>query len=42
MRTDVPGFGIPLPLILGLAASSAVFILVVARLALKSRHGGRW
>jgi membrane-bound serine protease (ClpP class) len=38
MRTDVPGFGIPLPLILGLAASSAVFILVVARLALKSRH----
>jgi len=38
MRTDVPGFGIPLPLILGLAAASAVFILVVARLALKSRR----
>jgi membrane-bound serine protease (ClpP class) len=38
MRTDVPGFGIPLPLILGLAFASALFILVVARLALKSRR----
>jgi len=38
MRTDVPGFGIPLPLILGLACSSAFFILIVARLALKSRR----
>jgi len=38
MRTDVPGFGIPLSLILGLAFSSAVFILIVARLALKSRR----
>jgi membrane-bound serine protease (ClpP class) len=38
IRTDVPGFGIPLPLILGLAAASAVFILVIARLALKSRR----
>lgn len=38
MRTDVPGFGIPLSLILGAALSSAVFILIVARLALKSRR----
>ena len=38
MRTDVPGFGIPPSLILGLAFSSAVFILIVARLALKSRR----
>ena len=38
IRTDVPGFGIPLSLILGLAFSSAVFILVIARLALKSRR----
>jgi membrane-bound serine protease (ClpP class) len=38
MRTDVPGFGLPLSLILGLAFSSAVFILIVARLALKSRR----
>jgi len=38
IRTDVPGFGIPLSLILGLAFSSALFILIVARLALKSRR----
>jgi len=38
MRTDVPGFGIPLSLILGLALSSAAFILIVARLALKARR----
>jgi len=38
MRTDVPGFGIPPSLILGRAFSSARFILIVARLALKSRR----
>ncbi|TAK83725.1 MAG: nodulation protein NfeD [Betaproteobacteria bacterium] len=38
MRTDVPGFGLPLSLILGLALSSAAFILIVARLALKARR----
>jgi membrane-bound serine protease (ClpP class) len=35
--TDVPGFGVPLPLILGIAAASAVFILGVAGVALKAR-----
>ena len=38
MRTDVPGFGIPLSLILGLALSSAAFILIVVRLALRARR----
>jgi membrane-bound serine protease (ClpP class) len=38
IRTDVPGFGIPLGLIFGLAFASAVFILVVGRLALKARR----
>ena len=36
--TDVPGFGIPLPLILGVAAASAVFILGVAALTLRARN----
>jgi len=38
VRTDVPGFGIPLSLTIGLALFSAAFILVVARLAVKARH----
>jgi membrane-bound serine protease (ClpP class) len=38
MRDEVPGFGIPLSLILGAAFTSAAFLLVVARLALKSRR----
>jgi membrane-bound serine protease (ClpP class) len=36
--TDVPGFGIPLPLILGIAAASAAFIIGVATFALRSRR----
>jgi membrane-bound serine protease (ClpP class) len=35
--TDVPGFGVPLPLILGIAAASAAFIIGVGTLALKAR-----
>jgi membrane-bound serine protease (ClpP class) len=35
--TDIPGFGVPLPLILGIAVASAVFLLVVMGLALRSR-----
>jgi len=38
VRTDVPGFGIPLSLTLGLALFSAAFILLVARLAVKARR----
>jgi membrane-bound serine protease (ClpP class) len=37
LDTDVAGYGIPLSLIVGLAASSALFVLVVVRLAVKSR-----
>ena len=36
--TDVPGFGIPLPLILGIAAASAAFIIGIATFALRSRQ----
>jgi membrane-bound serine protease (ClpP class) len=36
--TDVPGFGVPLPLILGIAAASALFVIGVATLALKARR----
>jgi membrane-bound serine protease (ClpP class) len=36
--TDVPGFGIPLPLILGIAAASAAFLIGVATLALRARR----
>jgi membrane-bound serine protease (ClpP class) len=36
--TDIPGFGIPLPLIAGLAAVSALFIFFVAAMALKARR----
>ena len=35
--TDVPGFGIPISLIVGLAAVSAVFILFVGGFALRAR-----
>ena len=35
--TDVPAFGIPLPLILGVAAASAAFLLGVAALTLRAR-----
>ena len=35
--TDVPGFGIPLALILGVAAASAIFILGVAAMTLRAR-----
>ena len=35
---DVPGFGVPLSLIFGLAASSALLVLVAGRLALRARR----
>ncbi|HJV95114.1 MAG TPA: nodulation protein NfeD, partial [Albitalea sp.] len=35
---DVPGFGVPLPLIAGLAASSAAVVLFTASLALRARR----
>ncbi len=36
--TDIPGFGVPLPLIVGVAAASAAFIVGVAGLALRTRR----
>ena len=36
--SDVPGFGIPLPLIAALTATSGVFILMVAAMAAKARR----
>jgi len=36
--TDIPGFGVSLPLVLGLAAASAVFLFLVVGLALKGRR----
>ena len=36
--TDVPGYGVPLPLIIGVATISAVFVLMVVRFALKARR----
>jgi membrane-bound serine protease (ClpP class) len=36
--TDVPGFGIPLALIVAIAAVSALFVLVVVGMAVKSRR----
>ena len=36
--SDVPGFGIPLPLIAALTAASGVFILIVAAMAAKARR----
>ena len=36
--TDVPGFGVPIALIVGLAAISGLFMLLVAAVALKARR----
>lgn len=36
--TEAPGFGVPLPLVLGLAVASAVIVLVGGGLALKARR----
>jgi membrane-bound serine protease (ClpP class) len=38
MDTEVPGYGIPLPLIAGLALASAAFILLVGGMAAKARR----
>ena len=35
---DIPGFGVPLPLILGLAASSAALVLLGGSMALRARR----
>jgi membrane-bound serine protease (ClpP class) len=35
--TEVPGFGVPLPFIFGIAAASALFLIGVATLALRAR-----
>jgi len=35
--TDVPGYGVPLPLALGIAAGSAAFLFLVVGMALKAR-----
>jgi membrane-bound serine protease (ClpP class) len=35
--TDVPGYGVPLPLVLGVAAASAAFLLGMAALTLRAR-----
>ena len=36
--TDVPGFGVPLPLIVVLALVSAAFVIIVVRLAVRARR----
>lgn len=36
--TDIPGFGIPVSLVITLAVTSALFIFVIAAAALKARH----
>jgi membrane-bound serine protease (ClpP class) len=36
--TETPGFGVPVPLIVGIFAASALFLVVVATLALKARR----
>jgi len=36
--TDVPGYSVPLPLVLGVAAVSALFVFVVIGTALKARR----
>jgi len=36
--TDVPGFGVPLPLIVGLTVASAAFVISVMALALRARR----
>ncbi len=38
IHTDVPGFGVPLSLIVVLALVTAAFVIVVARLALRARR----
>jgi membrane-bound serine protease (ClpP class) len=38
MDTEVPGYGIPIPLIAGLALASAAFILLVGGMAAKARR----
>jgi membrane-bound serine protease (ClpP class) len=35
--TDIPGFGIPLALVLGIAAGSAAFLFLVVGMAMKAR-----
>ncbi len=36
--TDVPGYGVPMPLIVGLGAFSAVFVLLAAGIAVQARR----
>jgi membrane-bound serine protease (ClpP class) len=36
--TDIPGYGIPLPLVFGIAAASAAFLIGTALLALRARR----
>ena len=36
--TDIPGFGVPLPLVLGFAAASAALLIGVATMALRARR----
>jgi membrane-bound serine protease (ClpP class) len=36
--TDIPGFGVPLPLVLGFAAASALLLIGVATMALRARR----
>jgi membrane-bound serine protease (ClpP class) len=36
--TDLPGYGIPWPMIAGISVASALFLISVAGMALKSRH----
>ena len=38
MDSDIPGYGIPLPLVVTLALGSALFVFVVVRLAMQSRR----
>jgi membrane-bound serine protease (ClpP class) len=36
--TEVPGFGVPLPFIFGIAVASAAFLIGIATLALRARR----
>jgi len=36
--TDIPGFGVPLPFVLGIAAASAAFLIGIAGFAVRSRR----
>jgi membrane-bound serine protease (ClpP class) len=38
INTDVPGYGIPIPLIAGLALGGAVFVAMVSSVALRARR----